>query len=639
MATHPEYFHWLSASLGRYLLIALVASMALPEALAQSSNNSCANITTNPTKKYPVMTSCYPLAFNKPNSYTPIHNPGGCNATLNDDAYAWFTATSTSTTITYQPSSNANAILHVLSSCTGPGHVIACADNTGNGGAETVTIATVIGQDYIIRVQRKNTNSAMNGTICIQSPSTCDYRLTLYDSNGDGWGDIWGQAYVDVFVNGVLIGSYTLTAGPSGYIDIPVIDGDLVQVVFGTTGWGYMLDENSFDMSVDGQCIFSTYSPPNRGVPYTTEVNCTPTAAALPQDCVGGVTVCSNESITGNNATTGCEMDLNPSNCGCLLSGERQGSWYFFSPSSSGTLGFTLVPHGPTDDYDFALWGPYDVVQCPNNPPARCSYYDGRYYGNTTTGMGNGATHTSEGAYRPPQGPDPNASGWVRTMNVVAGKIYVLYIDNWSSTGQAFDLTWQLTNGASLNCSTLPVELLSLEATARSPVIDVSWATATERDADHYEVQRSADNETFTTIGKVAAAGNAQYQSNYLFVDEAPLQGVNYYRLRQVDRDGTGEYTKTVVAFMGQGADSRPVIFPNPAKEVLNVVFNTPLEGSAVLYVQDALGRAVTQSTVVLLRGERTAVIPTPSLARGWYHLRIVQANGAVTLTQGFVKE
>ncbi|MEO7080287.1 MAG: T9SS type A sorting domain-containing protein, partial [Flavobacteriales bacterium] len=108
---------------------------------------------------------------------------------------------------------------------------------------------------------------------------------------------------------------------------------------------------------------------------------------------------------------------------------------------------------------------------------------------------------------------------------------------------------------------------------------------------------------------------------------------------RQVDRDGAEEITQTVVAFMGQGGDLRPVIFPNPATDVLNVAFNTPLDGSAVLYVQDALGRMVTQSSVIVLRGERTAVIPTSGLANGWYNLRIAMPDGTMQQGGSFLKK
>ena len=612
------------------LCTALLALLSFASASGQSSNNNCGTLVPN---QYVVGTTCTPIAFNKPVAYTRAYTPAGCNAGNYDDAYGWFKATSTLTTVRYTPQSGVDGILHVLAACGGT--VLACSDAAGNGGMETVTITTVIGTNYYVRVQRYGSNSAMNGTLCIFNPG-CTYRLNLYDSFGDGWGDSFGgQASVDIRLNGVSIGSYTLFGGSAGYIDLFVSDGDVIQVIFSTTGGGHWIGENSFDLTVGGECVFSTYSPPNYNVPYTTVVNCTPSAAALPQDCLGGATVCGDASITDNNATSGCVMDLNATNRGCLLNGERQGSWYYFSPSVGGTLGFTLVPHGATDDYDFALWGPYDAIQCPNTAPVRCSYFDGRTYNSTTTGMGNGANDTSEGAPRPPN----SNNGWVQTLTVVADKIYVLYIDNWSSTGQAFDLSWQLTNGASLDCTTLPVALISLDATTRNTVIDVNWATATEQNSDYFEVQRSADNQSFSPIGTVAAAGDAQYRNDYLFVDQAPLQGANYYRLKQVDRDGTVDKTRTVVAFMGQGNNERPVVFPNPATDVLNVAFNTPLDGSAVLYVQDALGRTVTQSTVIVLRGERTAVIPTAGLANGWYNIRIAMPDGTVQQGGGFLKK
>src|SRR5690606_21091141 len=138
----------------------------------------------------------------------------------------------------------------------------------------------------------------------------------------------------------------------------------------------------------------------------------------------------------------GCTIDLNNSNRGCLTANERQGSWYYFSPSTSGTLGFTLTPNGPID-YDFALWGPYAAAQCPGVPPVRCSYANALNTPTYSTGMGNGATDVSEGA---------SSNGWVRTLNVTAGSVYVLYVDNYSATGQDFTLTWNLTNGASLDC-------------------------------------------------------------------------------------------------------------------------------------------------------------------------------------------
>lgn len=612
----------MSTTLRRYVVIALVVCLALPDVFAQVSSNTCG---TNAANKYPVNATCVPRAFNTSSSFTASSNPGGCNSGLRKDAYGWFTATSALTTVRYAPTGGADAILQVLAACGGA--VLACSDGAGNNGTETVTIPTVVGTNYFVRVQRYNSNTNMSGNLCIYNPD-CLYRLNLYDSYGDGWGDYWGTAYVEIIVGGVSLGLWTLPSGASGYIDFGVSNGQTVQVIY-YDGGALFIGENSMELTVGGQCMYSTDAPPNIGSPYTITADCTPPTSALSQDCLGGATLCSDQAVNSNSTHTGCTVDLTSSNQGCLAAGERQGTWYYFSPSTGGTLGFTIVPNGSID-YDFALWGPFNSTQCPTGPPVRCSYADGLYTPTFNTGMGNGAMDNSEGA---------GGDGWVSTLNVIAGQVYVLYVDNFSATGQDFTLTWQLTNGASLDCTTLPVELLSLDATARTSVIDVTWATASERNSDHFDVQRSADNEHFATIGTVGAAGDAQFRNDYLFVDEAPLKGANYYRLRQVDRDGTVEFTKTVVAFMGHGADSRPVIFPNPATDVLNVAFNTPLDGSVVLYVQDAVGRTVTQSAVVLLRGERTAVIPTADLANGWYNLRIALPDGTVRQGGGFLKK
>lgn len=604
---------------------------------AQSSSDLC---NLNLAHQYAVNTTCVPHAFNKPGTYTFNYNPGGCNASNNEDAFGWFTATSALTTVQFTPN-NGDAILHVLAACGGIS--LGCSDGAGGGGAETVTIPTTPGLNYIVRVQRYNGDGSFNGNLCIRA-TNCLYRLNLYDTYGDGWGTYAGPALVEIFVNGVSLGLYTLGTGFGGYVDFGVNDGDDVQVYYYPNG-AVFPEENYFDLTVAGQCLYSTDNPPNVALPYAVTADCTPSTAALAQDCVGGATICGNGNIQSNSTHTGCAVDLNPSNTGCLLGEENQGTWFYFSPSASGTVGFTLVPQNSTDDYDFALWGPYSAAQCPAGPPLRCSYFDGTYYNYTTTGMGNGATEASEGAYHPapPALPpftltDPNADGWVSTLNVTAGQVYVLYIDNYSTSGQDFTLTWNLTNGASLDCATLPVELLSLKATPHHDVIDVTWATATEQNSDFFDVQRSADSEHFTTIGTVDAAGDAQFRSDYLYTDQQPLHGANYYRLKQVDRDGAYAYSQTVVAFMGLGG-GKPVIFPNPATDVLNVAFRSPLDGEAVISVQDALGRTIGQRAVQAVRGASTVTLPTYGLARGWYNVRIDLPDGASLRSEGFIIE
>ncbi|MBX2982735.1 MAG: hypothetical protein KF843_08685 [Flavobacteriales bacterium] len=446
----------------------------------------------------------------------------------------------------------------------------------------------------------------------------CVYALHLHDSGGNGW----GTSSVGVRINGGPYTYHTVTASDN-IIFIGVNLGDLIELNYVATGPNQ--GQNSYSISKLGQNpYFTSSTPPAAGIIFSQIVTCGP-PPAQPQDCVGGITLCSSQSITNSSGSTGDVMDLNSTNQGCLSSGERQGTWYYFSPQTAGNIGFSITPANGNDDYDFALWGPYASAQCPTGPPLRCSYNAPPSY---TVGLGNGATDFTEGA---------GGDGWVSTINVQADDVYVLYIDNFSTTGQAFTLNWQLTN-TSLDCTTLPVELISLEATARKPEIDVTWTTATEQNSSHFIVERSPDNGTFTPIGTMAAAGNTQFRRDYHFVDVAPHKGVNYYRLQQVDLDGTTEQTHTVTAMLNEDG-GKPTIYPNPANEILNVAFNSPLDGTVVLMVEDALGRTIAQSTTVALRGEHKAEVPLTGLAKGWYNLRIALPDGSVLQGGGFLKK
>ncbi len=454
---------------------------------------------------------------------------------------------------------------------------------------------------------------------CLAPPAgACVYVLRLNDRNGNGW----GSSAVGVRINGGPYTYYTVTAY-SNFALFGVNLGDLIELNYVATGPNQ--NQNSYTLSRLGQSpYFSSNIPPAAGITFSQTVDCGP-PPAQPQDCAGGITLCSAQAINNNSTSTGDVIDLNTANRGCL-NGENQGTWYYFSSQTAGTIGFTIAPANGTDDYDFAVWGPYTSAQCPGGPPLRCSWNAPPSY---NVGLGNGATDVSEGA---------GGDGWVQTIAAQAGDIFVMYIDNWSTSGQAFTLSWQLSGGSSLDCTTLPVELLSLEAIARDPVIDVQWATATELNSSHFNVQRSADNVHFTTIGMVGAAGNAQFRNDYFFTDQHPFRGANYYRLEQVDIDGTTMVTYTVVANLSC-TDGRPTIFPNPATDLLNVIFAPALDGLFHFSILDELGRQVAVSSADLQRGQAGFALPLDALARGWYHLQITGPDGSSVPGDGFLKQ
>lgn len=119
---------------------------------------------------------------------------------------------------------------------------------------------------------------------------------------------------------------------------------------------------------------------------------------------------------------------------------------------------------------------------------------------------------------------------------------------------------------------TLPIELLHFRAVQEGELVRVDWATATEVNNDHFVVQRSLDGAVFEDVERVEGAGNSGNTLFYSSTDEQPRNGSNYYRLKQVDIDGTTDYSDMVAVEVNQ---KELVVFPNPtdgAVTLLDVV-------------------------------------------------------------------
>jgi hypothetical protein len=119
---------------------------------------------------------------------------------------------------------------------------------------------------------------------------------------------------------------------------------------------------------------------------------------------------------------------------------------------------------------------------------------------------------------------------------------------------------------------TLPVILSSFDARElKNNQVELDWATASESNSDHFEVEHSNDGQDWTAIGKADAAGNSATTQQYSFVDETPYTGVTYYRLKQVDRDGNATISKTLTVHIDAAPVTTIHIYPNPAASYLVV--------------------------------------------------------------------
>ncbi|WP_162428172.1 T9SS type A sorting domain-containing protein [Pontibacter pudoricolor] len=181
----------------------------------------------------------------------------------------------------------------------------------------------------------------------------------------------------------------------------------------------------------------------------------------------------------------------------------------------------------------------------------------------------------------------------------------------------------------------LPVELVSFKAKSEQNTTILTWVTASEKNNDRFEVERSQDGKHFSKIGEVAGNGNSNRKLNYSYTDTRTATGVNYYRLRQVDYDGTAEFSKTIsVNFAAQKAGAAIAqVFPTVATDKVTIAF-TPAAGATDVVIVDAAGRSIAAFAQV---SDFEKVVLVQDLQAGIYFVTIT--NGEVRETYRFLKK
>lgn len=174
-----------------------------------------------------------------------------------------------------------------------------------------------------------------------------------------------------------------------------------------------------------------------------------------------------------------------------------------------------------------------------------------------------------------------------------------------------------------LDESALPVRLGSFNAKYVENAVYLEWTTYSEENSAGFDIERSADAKKFENIAFVKGYGNSNSKNRYTLTDVFPLAGTSYYRLKQVDLDGTYMYStiRTV-----KNAEPTPVIiYPNPVKDILTLDFKGKKIGGK-LVIMNLLGQEVHRSE--LTKSEQTEV-DLSTLAPGVYIYRLEDFKGS----------
>jgi hypothetical protein len=189
---------------------------------------------------------------------------------------------------------------------------------------------------------------------------------------------------------------------------------------------------------------------------------------------------------------------------------------------------------------------------------------------------------------------------------------------------------------------TLPVTLVNFRGEQNGSVNKLLWSTSTEANNKGFELERSADGINFTSLGFIASKaenGNSSTAINYNFDDTRPMTGTNYYRLKQLDKDGRYGYSNTVLLTRKVTEITLTRVYPNPARAELNLLISSPAAAKVTIVITDLTGTVVMQQPAQLVAGDNQHRMNVLHLAQGTYIIKAICANGCETAIHKFVRQ
>ncbi|MFK7922229.1 MAG: T9SS type A sorting domain-containing protein, partial [Bacteroidia bacterium] len=184
-----------------------------------------------------------------------------------------------------------------------------------------------------------------------------------------------------------------------------------------------------------------------------------------------------------------------------------------------------------------------------------------------------------------------------------------------------------------INATSFPVEWLSFTVNLDGEDGNLQWATATESNSDFYLVERSVDSKAFERLGQIDAVGNSTSRSNYSFTDLGVLKSGNdkvYYRLKQIDQDGTIDNSPIIELTLDGLAQLFEIsAYPNPADDLINFRYLQGEVGNVQIAVFNTQGQLVWRRKLNATSTKGEVKLNISSWASGTYLVRMTNENAS----------
>jgi len=172
--------------------------------------------------------------------------------------------------------------------------------------------------------------------------------------------------------------------------------------------------------------------------------------------------------------------------------------------------------------------------------------------------------------------------------------------------------------------SVLPVELMTFDVNKHNDFVAIHWSTASELNNDYFVLERSANGQSFEEIDLQYGFGTSTVFHDYQYLDEEPIEGLNYYRLKQVDIDGAITYTAIKsVLFESALSVASFTVFPNPSSQELFIKGDFENDMDVQVNVYSFNGQLIYNRTLESLQNGEVRTLPSETLSPGTYLIQI----------------